>query len=272
MAAFGDKEVKAIFSCIGGEESIRMLPYMDFTIIRQNPKVFLGYSDTTITHFICLKAGLSSFYGASILAEFAENVEMFAYTKHWLQKTLFEAIPLGMIEPAKEWTSERIEWLEKNKDVVKNMKKNKGYELLQGEGIVTGQLLGGCMEVLEMIKGTLLWPSLEMWQDAILFFETSEEKPDPKFVEYWLRNYGSQGILQRVKGIIWAKPYDELYYEEYKALIHKVVYEELGLKKLPVLFNLNFGHTEPMICLPFGAMAEINCQEKSFTILESGVL
>ena len=64
MAAFKDKTIKGIFTCIGGDESIRMLPYIDFDVIRDNPKVFIGYSDTTISHFMCLKAGISSFYGA----------------------------------------------------------------------------------------------------------------------------------------------------------------------------------------------------------------
>ena len=90
MAAFEDKSIKAVFSCIGGYESVRMLPYIDFDIIRNNSKIFMGYSDTTVTHMICYKAGISSFYGPSILAEFAENVEMFSYTKHWVKKVLFD--------------------------------------------------------------------------------------------------------------------------------------------------------------------------------------
>ena len=54
-------------------------------------------------------------------------------------------------------------------------------------------MIGGCIEVLEMIKGTKAWPKLKTWENSILFFETSEEKPEPTYVEYWLRNYGSQG-------------------------------------------------------------------------------
>lgn len=58
MAAFKDKSIKAIFSCIGGDESVRLLPYIKFDVIRDNPKIFIGYSDTTVTHMICLKAGI----------------------------------------------------------------------------------------------------------------------------------------------------------------------------------------------------------------------
>lgn len=75
MDAFVNPSVKAIFSCIGGDESVRMLPYIDFDIIRNNPKILIGYSDTTISHLMCLKAGVSSFYGPSLLAELAENIK-----------------------------------------------------------------------------------------------------------------------------------------------------------------------------------------------------
>lgn len=202
MSAFSDTSIKGIFSCIGGEESIRMLPYIDFNVIKNNPKIFIGYSDTTVSHFICLKGNLSSFYGASILAELAENIKIFDYTTHWLKKSSFETSPIGLIPAANEWTGERIEWIESNSFIAKNMVKNQGYEFLQGNGIIQGQLIGGCMEVLEMIKGTTLWPSNDVFKDTILFFETSENMPPPTYVEYWLRNYSSQGILQNSKAII----------------------------------------------------------------------
>jgi muramoyltetrapeptide carboxypeptidase LdcA involved in peptidoglycan recycling len=136
---------------------------------------------------------------------------------------------------------------------------------------VQGRLIGGCIEVLEMAKQTSIWPKNNFWEDAIMFIETSEDMPEPKYVEYWLRNYGTQGILNRIKGIIWGKPYDNKYYEEYKSVIYKVL-NELGLNELPVLYNMNFGHTQPMIVLPYGAIAEINCNENFFSILESGVI
>ena len=271
MTAFSDKSIKAIFSCIGGYESVRMLPYIDFDVIKNNPKIFIGYSDTTITHFMCLKAGLSSFYGASVLAELAENIKIFDYTANWLEKVLFDASTIGIIPAAVEWTGERIEWLESNASIAKTMVKNQGYEFLQGKGVTQGHLIGGCLEVMEMIKGTSLWPSQDVFEEAILFFETSEDMPAPNVVEYWLRNYGSQGILQKSKGIIFGKPYQEKYYEDYKHAITKVL-SELKLHDLPVVYNMSFGHNEPMTCLPYGAMAEIDCGNKTFSILESGVV
>lgn len=270
MQAFADPQIKGIFSCIGGSESVRLLPFIDYEVIRNNPKVFLGYSDTTVAHFMCIKGGLSSFYGASILAEFAENIEIYEYTKKHLEQALFTGDIIGSVAPAKEWTGECLAWKEENRNVAKMLQKNRGYELLQGKGKVHGRLIGGCIEVLEMIKGTELWNRSD-FDDAILFLETSEDKPEPAYIEYWLRNYGSQGILQKVSGIIWGKPCEEKYYEEYKASIKKII-NELGLFDLPILYNVNFGHTEPMCVIPIGAMAEIDCSTKSFSILEPGVI
>lgn len=270
MTAFRDPTIKAIFANIGGEDSIRLLPYIDFTVIQNNPKIFSGYSDVTISHLFCHKAGISSFYGPAILTDFAENVEMDPYTIEMVNRTLFSNEVIGEIQPAENWTSERLEWIETNKHTRRTMNQNTGYEVLQGSGTAKGRLIGGCIEVLEFAKGTELWPDTEYWNDSILFFETSEEKPEPDFIRYWLRNYAAQGILQKANGIIFGKPQDEKYYEEYKVEIRKVM-KEYSLEHLPILYNLNFGHTEPKFILPYGAMAEIDCEQKTFSIVESGV-
>ncbi|SHH79534.1 S66 family peptidase [Virgibacillus chiguensis] len=271
MQAFQEPTIKAIIANIGGEDSIRLLPYIDFTVIRNHPKIFMGYSDATMVHLFCYKAGLSSFYGPAILTDFAENVEMHEYTIDFIERTLFSRKPIGKVEPAKEWTSEFLDWfVPANSQIKRSMQPNNGYELLQGKGIVSGHLIGGCMEVLEFAKGTELWPKMDHWKDGMLFFETSEEKPSPDHVKRWLRNYAAQGILHVVNGMIFAKPQQEKYYEEYKTIIGTVL-QEYDLEHLPVLFNLNFGHTEPKFILPYGAMAEMNCEAKTFSILESGV-
>ncbi|OLS40062.1 S66 peptidase family protein [Bacillus sp. MRMR6] len=270
MTAFKDESIKGIFANIGGEDSIRLLPYINFDVIRENPKIFIGYSDVTVSHLFCHKAGISSFYGPAILTDFAENVEMDPYTIEMVNRTLFSNELIGKIQPAKEWTSERLEWIEENKNLRRTMRQNSGSEVLQGSGVVHGHLIGGCMEVLEFAKGTVLWPEEKYWNDSILFFETSEDKPDPSFIRYWLRNYALQGILQKANGIIFGKPQDETYYDEYKNEIRKVM-KEFNLEDLPILYNLNFGHTEPKFIFPYGAMAEINCDKKAFAILENGV-
>jgi muramoyltetrapeptide carboxypeptidase LdcA involved in peptidoglycan recycling len=272
MNAFKDPSIKGIFACIGGYESVRMLPYIDYEVIRNNPKIFLGYSDTTVSHMICRKAGVASFYGPSILAEFAENVEIFDYTAHWVEKVLFNPETIGEVLPSPIWTSEFIPWEEKNKDRKRQGAENSGYEILQGKGFHRGELIGGCIEVLEMLKGTEVWPAPSEWEEKLLFFETSEDKPTPEYLGYWLRNYGSQGIFQQVNGLLFGKPYDNQYYEEYKEVILRVIRDELKLKNLPIFYNMSFGHTSPMTILPYGAMAELDCEGRRFNILESGVV
>lgn len=270
MTAFKDEQIKGIIANIGGEDSIRLLPFIDFDVIRKNPKIFMGYSDVTISHLFCHKAGITSFYGPAILTDFAENVQMDPYTVEMVNRTLFSGEIIGEIQPANEWTSERLEWTEENKNLRRNMRKNSGYEVLQGTGVAQGFLIGGCIEVLEFAKGTDIWPEKEYWENSILFFETSEEYPDPNLIKYWLRNYAAQGILQKANGIIFGKPQDEKYYEEYKEVIHQVM-KELDLENLPVLYNMNFGHTEPKFILPYGAKAEVDCVKGTFKILENGV-
>lgn len=76
--------------------------------------------------------------------------------------------------------------------------------------------------------------------------------------------------MQKTNGIIFGKPQDEKYYEEYKEVILQVM-KEFNLENLPVLYNLNFGHTEPKFILPYGAKAEVDCEQGKFKILESGV-
>ena len=276
MQAFSDPSIKGIIATIGGEDSIRMLPYMDLNVIRDNPKVFLGYSDTTISHMLCYKTGLVSFYGPSIMAGFAENGGLFPYMTNSVRRTLFQTDPIGVIGPnADGWAVERLEWGDPaNQDRKRKLTPCSGWKYLQGEGVRQGHLIGGCAEVLDWIRGTDLWPGLERWQDAILFLETSEEAPPPATVKYLLRALAAMGILNRLAGILFGRPGGEIpveQFDEYDRAILQVVRDEEGLEDLPVITNMDFGHTDPMFILPYGLKAEIDCEQKQFSILENAV-
>lgn len=271
MDAFKDPNIHAIIANIGGEDSIRLLPYIDFEVIRNNPKILMGYSDVSVLHFICMKAGITSFYGPAILTDFAENKEMDPYTIDFVERTLFSTKAIGHIQPAAFWTSELVKWEEGPTNTPRTLQTHSGYELLQGEGIAQGHLIGGCIEVLESLKGTDLWPNHEAWSNCILFFETSENKPDPQLLRYWLRNYAAQGILASVSGMIFGKPQDERHYEAYKVEIRTVM-AEYALEDIPIMYNANFGHTEPKFIIPYGVQGEINCEDRTFSILENGVI
>jgi muramoyltetrapeptide carboxypeptidase LdcA involved in peptidoglycan recycling len=112
MQAFADPSVKGIIASIGGEDSIRLLPFIDFNVIRDNPKIFMGYSDTTISHLMCYKAGLVSFYGPCIMVEFAENCGMFPYIVESLHRTLFSSAVIGELRPSDGWVFEGLDWAE----------------------------------------------------------------------------------------------------------------------------------------------------------------
>ena len=273
MEAFSDQSVKAIIANIGGDDSVRILPFLDLNIIAQNPKIFLGFSDATITHFACLKAGLTSFYGTSLLVGFAENCGMHDYQIQDIKRTLFSSAPAGEILPNKEgWTSEYLDWFDTSlSNTKRKLTAAQDWNFLQGKKKVQGRLIGGCLDVLEFLKGTEFWPSLEEWNDCILFLETSESKAEPKAVRYWLRNYAAQGILQRIKGIILGRPYDAKYADEYNQEILKIIKEE-NLTDLTIITEMDFGHTCPTFTIPFGALAQIDAINKTFSILESGVV
>ncbi|WP_137151359.1 S66 peptidase family protein [Devosia sp. FKR38] len=276
MAAFADPAIAGIFATIGGDDCIRLLPYLDLEVIRANPKVFLGFSDTTSLHFACLTAGLASFYGPSIMAGFGENAGMHAYSIEGLRKALFTPAPMGLVPDNTEgWTAERLDWADPALQSQKRQMQPAGSpRVLQGQGQVTGHFLGGCAEVIEMVKGTAWWPGLEMWRGAILFYETSEEAPPPRYIKYWLRNLAAQRILPVLSGLLIARP-DPLADPHYQAQLEAAVCESLaeaGLENLPVLSGLDFGHTQPMLTLPYGATARIDCDSASLTILSAGVV
>lgn len=270
MIAFSDPKIKAIITMIGGDDSIRLLPYIDYDIIRNNPKIFMGYSDTTVNHFMLYKAGLTSFYGPCVFAEFAENSAMHDYTKQYIQQVLFEIPNALPILPSNTWTSEFLDWSSpENSQIPRKMvPDNKGYELLQGTGTVQGTLLGGCVDVLPMIIGTDLWPSKEQWKNCILFLETSEECPSPNTVKYLLRGLVAQGVIDQISGIIFGKPKDETFYSEYKDVLLQVVGKEAERGDMPILYNMNFGHTAPICILPYGIKSEIDSEAKSFRLIE----
>lgn len=273
MDAFRDPSIKGIISTIGGNDTIRLLPYIDYEVIRDNPKIFMGYSDTTVNHFMCYKAGVRSYSGPCVLMEFAENVEIHDYVVDSVNRTLFSSEPIGEIKNALSWTSDYLPWdvAENNKTLRQMTPEAHGYEVLQGTGKVEGQLLGGCIEVLDWLRGTELWPSLEEWTGKLLFLETSEDKPSPDAVTFMLRALWATGIINVIGGIILAKPQGEVYYEEYKEIFKEVIGTQCGRPDLPILYNVNFGHASPIMVMPMGARAEIDCDQKTFTILESGV-
>mgnify|MGYP000850779003 FL=1 len=135
MEAILDKDIKGIICNIGGDDTIRLLPYIDFEAIANNPKVFMGYSDTTINHFMMQKAGVVSYYGPSVMTDFAENNNIHTYTLKYINEVLLENREDIVIKLSDKWTSEYLDWaIEENDNISRKMNEEKyGYEVVQGK-------------------------------------------------------------------------------------------------------------------------------------------
>jgi muramoyltetrapeptide carboxypeptidase LdcA involved in peptidoglycan recycling len=210
------------------------------------------------------------------MAGFAENGGMFPYMVDSARRTLFVSEPVGCIEPnVAGWTAEFLDWAEPELQTCKRqLTPSTRWRFLQGRGVRRGPLVGGCLEVLCWLRGTDVWPCPELWRGAVLFLEISEEAPPPITVVRELRVYAAMGILRDLAGILFGRPGGSVppkSFDAYDRAIRQVIDEEEGLRDLPVITRMDFGHTDPMFVLPFGVQAEIDCDAQVFSILEHGV-
>lgn len=269
-SAFKDPEVKGIIASIGGEDSVRILPYLDRETIINNPKFLMGYSDTTTLLTYCNQLGLVTFNGPSVMAGFAQWKSFDESFKEHIKLFLISDYSNYEYKPFPQWSDGYLDWSKlENVGKVKPSRINDGWRFIQGNSVAHGELFGGCIEVLEFMKGTDFWPKPDFWKGKILFFETSEEKPSIDSVKWMLRNYGVQGIYDKISGIIFgrARDYSDEEKEKLDKTIISVVNEEFGKTNLPIVTNMDFGHTDPQFILPLGFPAEINCKDKTFQLL-----
>ncbi|MFP4643953.1 MAG: S66 peptidase family protein [Spirochaetales bacterium] len=325
MQAFADPQIKGIVSTIGGDESIRLLPWIDDTVIAANPKGFVGYSDTTVSHLACYRAGLRTFYGPSIMAGFGENAGMFEYTVDAVRRSMFSTEPFGRLEENRQgWTDEFLDWAEPSNQLrARKLYPSGGWRWIQGgdragsageehpadgddnrparashraggeagavtgavkaraagdgrdsaaaAGAVHGHLLGGCAEVLDQLRGTEVFPSREAWEGAFLFFETSEQGASPDFVTGFLRSLAAMGVIEGIRAVLFGRPGGGVPPERYAAYdeaILRVVRDEAGRDDIPVITGMDFGHTDPMTVLAYGAAATIDPNRREIRITE----
>lgn len=123
--------------------------------------------------------------------------------------------------------------------------------------------------------GTAIWPDQAAWQDAILFVETSEEAPSPTYVARVLRSLAVIGVLRRIAALLVGRPggqIDPSTFADYDQAILQVIAEEQGRTDLPIITNMDFGHTDPICVLPYGVLAQVDCDRQVFAIVESAVV
>ena len=146
---------------------------------------------------------------------------------------------------------------------------------MQGSGIHQGHLVGGCIEVLNWLRGTAVWPTPEQWRGAVLFIETSEEAPSPTDVKRGLRAFAAAGVLKELSGILFGRPGGQVPVEQFSAYdeaVTQVVVNEEKLTDVPIVTRMDFGHTDPMTVLPLGVECEIDCDAERVSIHENAVV
>jgi len=266
-AMFRDPEVKAVIATIGGDHSCHLLPLLDFGLIRANPKILMGYSDVTVLNVaIWEKTGLVTFNGPAVMVELAEYPKVFDYTERYMLEALCSSEPVGEIRPSGWWTEEFLDWGEKE-DLARARtgQASDGWAWLKG-GSAEGVLVGGCLESMQHLRGTPYWPELD---GAILFLETSEEKPSPDTVDGILMDYENMGAFAGIRGLLFGRPYG--YAPEEREQLHEIILERTEGYDFPVVADMDFGHTSPMFTLPVGCRALIDARRERFEIGEAAV-
>lgn len=270
---FNDKSVRAIICTIGGNHSNQLLKYIDYEIIRRNPKIFMGYSDISVLHYAFMeKAGLQTFYGPCIMTQFGEYPEILKYTLEYFNKAVTVSSQIGLIEQSYEWTAEILDWTKKldlNRPRV--LKKTDDILWLKG-GKAMGQIVGGCIPSINHLIGTEYWvdPS-----NKIFFIDIPEGHEFGKGLpidelDAYLTDLDNVDVFKKIKGLIIGRPYN--YSEKEKNDLELLIKEMTDKYDYPVLMNANIGHCDPIITIPQGAKTVLDSAENKFIIEESGVI
>jgi muramoyltetrapeptide carboxypeptidase LdcA involved in peptidoglycan recycling len=272
--AFADSSIKGIIVTIGGNDQIRILPYLNKKVISENPKVFMGYSDNTNLHLFLWNLGIVSYYGGAIMTQFAMGGGMQEYTINSIKKAIFSP-SIGQINAAPEYSDADLDWADKqNLSKKRPMSSSTGWLWHNNQKqIIKGRLWGGCLEVLDLHLSVRRYlPNFELLDDTVLFIETSEEMPSEGFVYRFIAALAELGLLKKFKAILMGYPKaqfcDKQPPEGREAFIAnqqsavKNALKDYG-SKIPVIFNMNFGHTDPQIIIPNGGMVSIDGHAKT---------
>lgn len=270
LAAMKDPEVDMILCAIGGEDTYRLLPYLFANRELEKvacDKIFLGFSDSTINHLMLHKIGMKTFYGQSFLADICElDKEMLPYTRKYFEE-LIKTGAIKEITPSDTWYEERTSFGVEDLGTPHPSHPDEGFHLLQGKSAFSGKILGGCIDSLHdffngerfadmpvLCEKYKLFPSKEDWKGRILLLETSEEQMSPEKYERSLCYLKETGIFEVVSGILVGKPMNRVYEKEYNELLVKVI----DNPELPIVTNINIGHSLPRCIIPFGVPATVD--------------
>lgn len=245
--AFKDKNVKAILAVIGGFNINQLLDYIDYDLIKNNPKIICGYSDiTALTNAIYAKTGLVTYSGPAY-SSFGMK-KGFEYTLDYFKKVFFEDKDIEIIS-SDSWSDEAWYIDQENR----HFYENEGMTIINN-GSAEGTIIGGNLCTFNLLQGTEYMPELD---NTILFIEDDDLVGD-EYIREFDRDFVS--LLQCYKGkklngivVGRAQINSKMNIDKWEVLL-----ESKNLKDIPIIINANFGHTTPIITFPVGGTAIID--------------
>lgn len=275
LEAFRDPEIDLILCAIGGDDTYRLLPYLfDEGRLEKAAcrKPFLGFSDSTVNHFMLHKVGLPTFYGQSFLSDVCEmDKEMLPYTRRYFEE-LLRTGSIRQVEPSEVWYEGRTDYSPACLGTPLPAHPAEGWKLLQGPPVFSGKILGGCLDTIHdffdgeryagmpaLCQKYGLFPGAADWQGRILLLETSEEQMSPEKFSRALGFLKQAGVFKAVSGILFGRPMDNVHREEY----HRRLAAAVDDPSLPILADVSVGHALPRCILPFGVNARVDAQAQT---------
>lgn len=247
-AAFANETVDAILTTIGGFNCNELLPYLDFDLIAQNPKIFCGYSDTTaLLNAIYAKTGMQTYMGPAY-SSFKMREGQDYQTQAWLNAVTQDSFTL---EPSEEWSSDA--WYIPDAPRTFFPTEWKVYNPGQASGVA----IGGNLSTFALLHGTEFAPKPDKY---ILFLEEAEEDHYVEFTRHFAALLQVYPNPQAV--LIGRFPKETEMTEE---ILLTILDKHPILKKVPVLYDLDFAHTQPLFTITIGGQVEIDTKTFSIT-------
>jgi len=259
---FADSNIKAIICSTGGWNANAILPALEYRSIRNHPKIFCGFSDITVLNLaITHKTGLVTFNGPTVLPTFGEFGGPLEFTVKYFKRALFDSRPLGELESPEKFTEE-ILWWEKEDSRKRKMVPASPPRIIY-KGTVEGILLGGNLNSLCILGGTEYFPD---FTNVILFLE--DEGESTSSTERYLVYLEQLGVFNKIKGLIYGRPFHFTVDSKDRDLYD--ILEDFGKKyKIPILADVDIGHTDPLLTLPLGIKAKLDTVNKKIMIIET---
>jgi len=254
-AAFADPAVAGMITAIGGYNANQLLPYLDWELIGANPKIFCGYSDiTALQNAMLTRADLVTYTGPHWSA-FGMR-DYFERTLDGFVACLFRKDPIAL-EPSPVWTDDA--WYLDQDD--RTPEPNDGWWVLHG-GAARGRTVGGNLCTLNLLQGTAFMPSLA---DSILLLEDDLES-QPVHFDRNLTSLLQQREFKGVRGVLIGRFQQRS--NMTRDLLEQIVGTKRELAGLPVIANIDFGHTSPMHTLPIGGTVQLDTSVPAIRVME----